>query len=246
MKEQDMIKQELGESCLEKQSPSVETPNKETPNSGNPNEESNFITSSEEYHELILQYREKGYEYLAQINDCLAHKSIESMIRMIQIYQEEEMLLYCVTSLAELAYAHIFAAITADEINEYGTPLFVLNGSSVQELIKVLKQVEFRMWEVEFDGSKEAEQKLYTVMKRYRVTPEAMKSIIMVAGMDKKTFYGTLACIYLEHQEWEDAIRLLKYAVESYAEEKELIQLLVQLCEKTGKAELAAVYRGRL
>jgi len=209
-------------------------------------EKNDCVTSLEQYEKLVLQYREKGHEYLERINGCLAEKSVDSIIEFIRFFGEPEMMLYYVTSLSELSYAHIIAAISADEIQEYQRPIFIFNGNSIAELIDVLKKIEFRMWEVEFEGGATAESKLYAVMQKYNVTPEAMKSIIYVAGMNKRSFYKTLICIYLEKQKIEHAIRLLRYAIDAYADEKELLGLLVQLCEKTNKPEMAEAYRKRV
>lgn len=209
-------------------------------------QQSNFITSSEQYNVLILQYRELAYQYLERIESCLKNKSIQSITEFIHIFEEPNMLPHCVRSLAELAYAHIFVVITVDEIQKYGYPNFLMVGNSIRELIAVLKQVQFRMWEVEFDGSKESEEKLYDILKIYRITPEAMKSIIEVAAMNKVGFYHTLSCIYLEKKEIDNAVKLLQYAVDYFPEEENLLQLLIQLCDKTNRTGVTEKYRRRL
>ena len=148
-----------------------------------------FITSSKQYNRLVLQYRELAYQYLEKIESCLQKRTAESIVEFIQLFNEPELLNNVAPSLAELVYAHIFATISVDEIHEYGHPFFLLNGKSIAELIFVLKQVEFRIWEVQFESKKESEKKLYHTLKTYYITPEAMKSIIHIAAIDKINFY---------------------------------------------------------
>lgn len=197
--------------------------------------ENRFLISQEEYAEHVLRHKEKGYEYLERINACLKNKTGDSVIEFIQIFQEKELVEECISCLQELAYGYIFSIITLAEVRNLKTVQFILNGNSVQELIRVLKQIEFRIWELEFEGGKVAEQRLYDVMQRYSVTPEAMSNIIIVSAMDKCNVYMLLSCIYLEYQKVDDAIRLLRYGLEWFPEDEGLLYVLAQLYRKTGQ-----------
>lgn len=209
-------------------------------------EEIPYITTFERYEEVVLQYRPKAYEYLKKVNECLANKSAENVVQFIQIYQKEEVVKYYVASLADLSYGHIFAAITSDEIQELQCPYFILNGNSVQELQVILKKLEFRLWETELGCGEDAEKRLYEWIQRYQITPEALKRTIEVAGLNKIECYSVLACIFLEHQELENARRILVYGLENYPDDKQYCQMLVQLCQKMGRQEEQKQYEERL
>ena len=156
------------------------------------------------------------------------------------------MLEHCLSCIPELSYAHIFSVITVKEIQKRKEISYLLNGNSVRELTEVLKRVEFRIWELEFERTPEAENHLYETMQQYFITPEAMSCIIVVSAMDKCDIYLTVSCIYLEHQGTEAAIDLLVYALEWYPEDERILQVLVSLYKKTGKQELAESYEEKL
>ena len=205
-----------------------------------------FMTSSEEYREKILNYREKSYEYLKKIDECLKNRTAASITEFLHIFQEKELLEHCLSCIPELSYAHIFSVITVKEIQKRKEISYLLNGNSVRELTEVLKRVEFRIWELEFERTPEAENHLYETMQQYFITPEAMSCIIVVSAMDKCDIYLTVSCIYLEHQGTEAAIDLLVYALEWYPEDERILQVLVSLYKKTGKQELAESYEEKL
>ena len=116
-----------------------------------------FLTSSEEYREKILNYREKSYEYLKKIDKCLKNRTAASITEFLHIFQEKELLEHCLSCIPELSYAHIFSVITVKEIQKRKEISYLLNGNSVRELTEVLKRVEFRIWELEFERTPEAE-----------------------------------------------------------------------------------------
>lgn len=204
------------------------------------------LTTREGYAQHTLKYREKAYEYLARIDECLKKKTVASITEFIHIFQEKELLEHCLSCLQELSYAHIFSIITINEVQRRQEVSYLLNGDTVEELTKVLKKVEFRIWELEFERGAEAEQRLYDVMQQYHITPEAMSSIIIVSAMDKCNTFVTLGCIYLEHQKVEEAMSLLYYALEWFPENPEILQALAQLCRKTGRIEMAKEYEEKL
>lgn len=209
-------------------------------------EEIQFVTSKEMYQELILQYRDKGYEYLRLANECLANKSADAVVKFIRIYQDPDVLKYYVSSLAELSYGHILAAITSDEIQKLQCPHFILNGNSIEELKVILKKIEFRLWETEFGCGEDAEQRLYECIHFYQVTPEALKRVIEVGGLNKKDCYIIFTCIFLDHQELENALRMLEYGLENFPEDGEICRMLVELCGKMGKRAEQERYEERL
>lgn len=209
-------------------------------------EEVRFIVTEEMYQEFILQYRKKAGEYLAQVDQCLANKSSDTVVQLIRIFQQSEVVQYYVSSLPLLSYGHIFAAITSDEIQKLQCPYFIMNGSSVEELRIIFKKLEFRLWETELGCGQDAEARLYEYIQMYRITPEALKRTIEVAGLNKKECYSVLACIFLDHQELENAKRILEYGLENYPDDEGYCQTLVQLCQKMGRREEQEQYEERL
>lgn len=205
-----------------------------------------FLTSPEEYKEIVIDHQEEIQQYLKQIDECLKNKTASSITEYLHIMQKKDVLdkfLWCVP---EIAYAHIFSIITIKEVQKRADVCYLLNGSSVKELTRVLKRVEFRIWEVEFDRTTEAEQHLYETMQQYYITPEAMSCIIVISAMDKCDVFITLSCIYIDHQDAEGAIALLEYSLEWYPEDERILQVLSKLCRKTGKIELAEKCEGKL
>ena len=102
----------------------------------------------------------------------------------------------CVNSLIDLTNLHLVAIITSDELRSYSQAFFINNGTTAKEFDDIMKQIRFRMWEIEFEETKMAEQKLWDLLIRYNITPEAMKTIIQVFAMNQLKFYQTLLCIW--------------------------------------------------
>lgn len=209
-------------------------------------EEVQFVVSEEMYQKMILQYRGKAMEYLEQVEKCLANKSADTVVQLIRIYQQPEVIQYYVPSLSLLSYGHIVAAITSDEIQKLQGPYFIMNGNSVEELKTIFKKLEFRLWETELGCGQDAEARLYECIQAYHITPEALKRLIEVAGLNKKECYSVLACIFLDHQELENARRILAYGLENYPDDEEYCRTLVQLCQKMGWQEEQKQYEERL
>ena len=205
-----------------------------------------FMTSPEVYKETVSDHREEIQSYLDRIDRCLENKTAASIKEFLYIMQEKDLLENFLWCIPEIAYAHIFSVITIKEVQKRADVCYLLNGNSIKELIRVLKRVEFRIWELEFDKTPEAEQHLYETMQQYYITPEAMSCIIAVAALDKCDVCITLSCIYLEHQEVESAIALLEYSLEGYPEDAGILQALSGLYRKTGKTELAEKCKEKL
>lgn len=209
-------------------------------------EEYKALVSREEYQDKVIKYREKGHEYIKLLDSYLAEKTSASVMAFVQLCQDSEFLSHYVSCLPELAYAHTFAYITFCEAQKNRSPIFIQLGNSIEELTKILKKMEFRLWRVEFERTKEAEQELYEAISSYPLSPEVMKTIVAVAAMDQKNSYFTLACIYLEHQNILEGIQMLEYGLEQFPQDVNFLTILVQLYQKLGKMEQATVYEERL
>lgn len=194
----------------------------------------------------VFEYRKKGYAYLDELDGYLAEKTGSSAMAYIRFFERPKVTECYVPHLTELAYAYIFAVISVEEIKRQESPLFILNGNSVKELIILLKQIEFRLWEVEFSCGEDAEQRLYEYIRIYQITPAAMKNIIAIAGMHKKECYMKTADIYLNHGENDRAIQMLECGLEMFEEDTEFLNALVKLCRRSGQQEKQEIYEERL
>ena len=134
-------------------------------------------------------WKKKAGEYLKKLDMYLEQASTEGILSYLHVFEEPGVVEYCVPVHQELAYAYIIAIITIDEVKAGKGPSFLLLEHSVSDLIKIIKQLEFRMWEMEFSCA-EGEARLLEYMENYGITPEVMKMVVRIAGMDKQ------ACIY--------------------------------------------------
>ncbi len=199
-----------------------------------------------ETEDKVLEYREKGYVYLDELDGYLAEKTGSSAMAFIRFFERPEVMECYVPHLAELAYAYIFAVISVEELKKGESSLFILNGNSVKELIILLKQMEFRLWEVEFSCGEDAEQRLYEYICIYQITPAAIKNIIAIAGMHKKECYMKITDVYLDHGETDRAIQMLECGLEMFVGETEFLNALVELCRRSGQQEKAKIYEEQL
>ncbi len=58
-------------------------------------------------------------------------------------------------------------------------------GDSLEELIDVFQQIKFWLWELEFLREKDTERILNQFVKEYAVSQELLRSMILIACMDK-------------------------------------------------------------
>jgi hypothetical protein len=62
--------------------------------------------------------------------------------------------------------------------------------------VKIFKQLEFALWELEFDGGEQAEQRLFDIVSRYRLTEEAVYCAIAFASKEKNYVKEKVSEIY--------------------------------------------------
>ncbi len=179
-----------------------------------------FITTYEEYSKEVLAYRELAREYIDRLNECLAQRTSESIARYMEIAGEEELTAHCLTAMSLIYDAYIISMITREEINRRGAAYFICNGSSVEELSRLIKLLEFRIWELEFEGGKEAECHMQEVLESYNITPQAVSVIVAVAGKDKRATYLRLASSYLSQHRKDDTLAVLTFAADMYPKDE--------------------------
>jgi hypothetical protein len=156
----------------------------------------NYIGTYEGYSRNVLQYRDKAEKYVKRLDRCLAQKSPEAVVEYMNIANEKELREHCITANQKLSYAVIFYVITATELKKRNQACFIACGNSLDELVKIFKQLEFSLWELEFDGGKQAVQRLCDMVSRYRITEEALDCAIMFASKNKDEMIKITEKIY--------------------------------------------------
>ena len=112
-----------------------------------------------------------------------------------------------------MAYAYIFGVITIHEIERYGKAVFLMQQDSVEALKRMLCQIRFCLWEVEFSCGADANERLFAVLSENHITAVAMHDIITIAGMHKSACIQWVSDIWMEHQEMEKGLELQGYLV---------------------------------
>jgi hypothetical protein len=162
-----------------------------------------YIGTYEGYSRNVLQYRDKAAEYVERLDKCLAKKTPEAVAEYMSIANEKELREHCITASQKISYAVIFYVITATELKKRNQACFIAGGNSLEELIKIFKQLEFCLWELEFEGGEQAEQRLYNTVCRYGITAEAIYCVISFASKNKNAIINKIAKIYAAHGlEW--------------------------------------------
>jgi hypothetical protein len=159
----------------------------------------NYINTYESYSRNVLQYKDAAAEYVARLDKCLAQKTEKAALEFTDIATERELRDHCITANQYLYYAVIFSLITSEELKRRRASYFIFNANSLKELIKIFKQLEFCLWELEFDGGEEAEQRLYNIICKYGITAEAMYCAISFASKNKKNITNKALGIYAAH-----------------------------------------------
>jgi hypothetical protein len=162
-----------------------------------------YIDTYENYSKNVMAYRDKAAEYVERLNGCLGQKTLRSVIDFIDIATQDEVRSHCILANRKLYYAVIISLILAEETKRRRTYYFTFNANSLDELVSIFKQVEFSLWELEFDGGEQAEQRFYDTVCSYGITPEAVYCVISFASKNKNETIDKAAKIYSAHGlEW--------------------------------------------
>jgi hypothetical protein len=162
-----------------------------------------YIGTYESYSKNVLQYRGKAEEYVERLDKCLASKTPEAVWEYMNIANERELREHCITANQKISYAVIFRVITSAEIKKRKQACFIAGGNSLDDLVKIFKQLEFALWELEFDGGEQAEQRLYDTILRYNITEEAVYCAMAFASKNKNDMVKKVSEIYSAHGlEW--------------------------------------------
>lgn len=157
--------------------------------------QSSLYITKQDWMNDIGQYKQKAGEYIEKLNGYLANKNVDTVVSYIKFFQDRQVLEHYTGCSTDLAYAYIFAVVSVDEINKRGGVRFVFAGNSVLELVAKFKEIEFALWENEFeiDG---AAVRLWELISVPFVTPELLKAAIFVSSIDKKKMFELVADVY--------------------------------------------------
>lgn len=187
------------------------------------------VDSREEYEVQYGRKHQRAEQYLTELNDCIRQHSQEGITRYLSYYNQKEFLEEYKAVRQEFEYGHVIAVITVNEWNRGIRPLFMDQGDTLQELITIIKQIQFALWEVMFSCGEDAEERFYQRMKKYSLSVEALKVCLSCWATDVKMAYGNVVCICLDHGEYVLAVRLLQAALELYPKDSEFTAVLQQL-----------------
>ncbi len=192
-------------------------------------DERSSICKRETYQENIGKYLKKAEAYTKLIDELIRKKPVSAIADIIHIFQEPEVLTGHLYVLPEFCYSQIIEIITVDEVKKNGMASLFMQGNSLDELIRIIKQIEFRLWALEFVCGEDASDRLFMYLTKHQITLEALRTIIFVGGMEKQRCYLALACMYLEHGMAEQAVQLMEYGIEDYPMDRNLKDAYVQL-----------------
>lgn len=204
------------------------------------------LISKEKYYEERMQYWEKCDAWIEEINRYFEEQTMDNIKNFLSLMKREDVCKYGVNTRAELAYANLLQVITVGEINVYGQAKLLSMGNSLEQLAKVIKEIEFCMWELEFVGDAESENRMKECILMCQVTPITLRWLLQVAAVEKQKVCLQLAYLFLTVDKIQEAILLLQYGVDDYPHDKELLRMLIELCKSLGLESVAEKYCMRL
>lgn len=160
--------------------------------------QSSLYTTKNDWMNDIGQYTAKAKEYVEQLDHFLEVKTSDNVVAYITLFQDKAVMEHYVGCSTDLAYAYIFAVVSVDEINRYGGIRFLFAGQSVAELIRKFKEIEFALWELEFEVENAA-MRLWQEIDVPYVTPQLIKSAILVSSMDKSLMFTKVIQLYKQY-----------------------------------------------
>lgn len=131
-----------------------------------------------QYYDALIEKKIQLFDKLVCMHTIEAYDLIEKLIddAMTEAVQKRN---------TSYAFMVIFVQIYRAEkqVNEHR---FLFDcGDSLEELIAIIQQLKFYMWELEFLEEKETEEWLRQFVKHYDIRAELLRNIILMACMDK-------------------------------------------------------------
>jgi hypothetical protein len=158
-------------------------------------ENGSYITTYEDYSRHVVRYREAARECAARLDECLEQKTKEAVLQFIGIVNDEEVRVNYVKASQKIMYAVIFAIIAGNEQKHGCEGSFLFNADSLDSLIRIFKQLEFCLWELEFDGSDQAGQRFFDMLRRHYISMDALYCAVTLASKNEAAVMERIANI---------------------------------------------------
>ena len=151
-------------------------------------EELNFDKGSEAYAKLLAQEEREWHEQY----DALIDRKIEIFDKLLQMHSAESYALIeklvddAMTAKWNTSYAWIiiFTQIYQAEKNAgEAWTLFDL-ADNLEDLIAIVQQVKFLLWEIVFLQEKESEELLRSVVAQYDMQPELLRGLVRISCLE--------------------------------------------------------------
>ena len=145
-----------------------------------------FDVETEEYaieeERLKKEWNQANRDYCKEmvkfVNQFLASKT-EADEKLFLTYFSDEQVIKRFHGDNKLAFAMIMRDILVAE-RKAGVENVIINcADNLEDMIKVIRQVKFLLWEVEFLGSENALRLLYEYMENMRISMKALAQIIV-------------------------------------------------------------------
>lgn len=96
----------------------------------------------------------------------------------------------------ELAYISLYTIIYKDELKHGTNPTSFELGETIEDLIKIFRQLKFLLWEYEFDNNEESTNDLVTFICSYGISAEYLNAVVMTSSVNKELVLSKLAKLF--------------------------------------------------
>lgn len=149
--------------------------------------------------------------------------------RLLRMLANEEFLDYC-TMNTDTAWIYILIeAMLQEEEQEHHMGLLYLT-DNLPSLVKIIQAFQFYCWRLEFLHDSEAETLLYHYTMDTPLSPTAAALIVSYTAYDKKNMFMRFSELFLAYGQTVYAFRMLQTASLLFPEDREVLELLIELC----------------
>lgn len=164
---------------------------------------------NKKFNEHYMQEEEEKYISSVKIYDTVklqAYDIIHQLLEGGTIEDKKSLLRFCLdprniqlmNCIPELSYFLVVIDIVIVEINKKAKATFITGRKSIDEILIILTQIKFYLWEIEFGINEQGERELLSFMENYQISFYALGHCIQKYSVDKQRVVRMFLDVY-EH-----------------------------------------------
>lgn len=137
------------------------------------------------------QYGEKKDRAIELANIALLRKN-QAHIKELEDYFKDENMVKALSEESDIAFIMVMLDIYSAEKNAKIENVIFNWGDNLDQIIIIIRQIKFLLWEMEFLRSNDAAEELVCFLQEKNISMQALEYIIFISSYDKAKVVGVL------------------------------------------------------